>query len=63
MRTDAFDHIHELSLAHHTEERRGALVSRVTSDVEVLSQFFAWGGVAWLVNGAVMVAVAATMAR
>jgi putative ABC transport system ATP-binding protein len=62
LRTDAFDHIHRLSLAHHTEERRGSLVSRVTSDVEVLSQFFSWGGVAWLVNGAVMVAVAVTMA-
>ncbi len=34
----------------------------MTSDVEVLSQFCAWGGVAGLVNGAVMVAVAATMA-
>jgi putative ABC transport system ATP-binding protein len=62
LRTKAFDHIHRLSLAHHTEERRGALVSRVTSDVETLSQFFSWGGVAWLVNGAVIVAVAITMA-
>jgi ATP-binding cassette subfamily B protein len=62
LRTSAFDHIHQLSLAHHTEERRGSLVSRVTSDVETLSQFFAWGGVAWLVNTAVMVAVAVTMA-
>ncbi|MEO7555952.1 MAG: ABC transporter ATP-binding protein, partial [Acidimicrobiales bacterium] len=61
LRTDAFDHIHRLSVAHHTEERRGSLVSRVTSDVEVLSQFFSWGGVAWLINGAVMIAVAATM--
>ncbi|MGI8664236.1 MAG: ABC transporter ATP-binding protein [Acidimicrobiales bacterium] len=62
LRTDAFDHIHLLSVAHHTEERRGSLVSRVTSDVEVLSQFFSWGGVAWLVNSAVMVTVALTMA-
>jgi putative ABC transport system ATP-binding protein len=62
LRTKAFAHIHRLSLAHHTEERRGALVSRVTSDVETLSQFFSWGGVAWLVNGAVMLAVAVTMA-
>jgi putative ABC transport system ATP-binding protein len=61
LRTKAFDHIHRLSVAHHTEERRGSLVSRVTSDVETLSQFFSWGGVAWLVNGAVMVAVAVTM--
>jgi len=61
VRTDAFDHIHRLSVAHHTEERRGSLVSRVTSDVETLSQFFSWGGVAWLINGAVMIAVGATM--
>jgi ATP-binding cassette subfamily B protein len=61
LRTEAFDHIHRLSLAHHTEEKRGALVSRVTSDVETLSQFFTWGGIAWIVNGTMMVAVAATM--
>ena len=40
----------------------GALVARVTSDVETLSQFFSWGGIMWLVNGAVIVAVAVTMA-
>ena len=62
LRTNAFDHIHQLSLAHHTEERRGSLVARVTSDVETLAQFFSWGGVMWLVNGAVMLAVAVTMA-
>ncbi|MGH9188097.1 MAG: ABC transporter transmembrane domain-containing protein, partial [Acidimicrobiales bacterium] len=61
MRTRAFDHIHRLSVAHHTDEHRGVLVSRVTSDVETLSQFFSWGGLAWIVNGAMMLAVAATM--
>jgi putative ABC transport system ATP-binding protein len=61
LRTRAFDHIHRLSVAHHTDEHRGALVSRVTSDVETLSQFFSWGGLGWLINGAMMVAVAATM--
>jgi putative ABC transport system ATP-binding protein len=61
LRTRAFLHIHRLSLAHHTEEHRGTLVSRVTSDVETLSQFFAWGGVAWIVNSAMIVAVVVTM--
>ncbi len=61
LRARAFEHIHRLSLRHHTEEHRGAMVSRVTSDVETLSQFFSWGGVAWIVNGAVMLAVVATM--
>ena len=61
LRTRAFRHIHRLSIAHHAEERRGALVSRVTSDVETLSQFFKWGGIAWVVNGLVIVAVLITM--
>jgi putative ABC transport system ATP-binding protein len=61
LRTRAFDHVHRLSLRHHTEEHRGALVSRVTSDVETLSRFFEWGGVAWLVNGLMVSVVAVTM--
>jgi ATP-binding cassette, subfamily B, bacterial len=61
LRTKAFDHIHQLSLAHHTDEHRGTLVSRVTSDVETLSNFFSWGGLAFLVNGAMMLAVVVTM--
>ena len=61
LRTRAFRHIHRLSIAHHAEERRGALVSRVTTDVETLSQFFKWGGIAWVVNGLVIFAVLITM--
>jgi putative ABC transport system ATP-binding protein len=61
LRGRAFAHIHRLSIADHAEERRGALVSRITSDVETLSQFFSWGGIAWLLDGALMVAVGITM--
>ncbi len=61
LRSRAFAHIHRLSIADHAEERRGALVARVTSDVETLSQFFSWGGIAWLLDGTLMVAVAITM--
>ncbi len=61
LRTRAFDHIHALSIAHHAEERRGSLVARVTSDIETLSQFFQWGGIAWLLDGTLMIAVAVTM--
>lgn len=61
LRVDLFDHIHRLSLADHNEERRGALVARVTSDVETLAQFFAWGGLAWLLNGTLMILVAGAM--
>jgi putative ABC transport system ATP-binding protein len=62
LRSRVFDHIHRLSVARHTENRRGVLVARVTSDVETLSQFFSWGGVAWVVSLSMMVATAITMA-
>jgi putative ABC transport system ATP-binding protein len=61
LRTRAFDHVHRLSLRQNNEEQRGVLVSRVTSDVETLSRFFEWGGVAWLVNGLMVTVVAITM--
>ena len=61
LRVRLFDHIHRLSVADHNEERRGALVARVTSDVETLTQFFQWGGMAWLLNGTLMLLVAAVM--
>jgi putative ABC transport system ATP-binding protein len=61
LRTNAFAHIHRLSLADHAQERRGALTARVTSDVETLSQFFSWGGIAWLLDGTLMLAVGITM--
>jgi ABC-type multidrug transport system fused ATPase/permease subunit len=54
-------HIHQLSLADHNDERRGGLVARVTSDIETLAQFFQWGGLAWLVDGTLMVVVASVM--
>jgi putative ABC transport system ATP-binding protein len=61
LRTRAFRHIHRLSIATQTDERRGALVARVTSDIEQLSQFLSWGGVAWLVNTAILLTVALIM--
>lgn len=61
LRTKAFRHIHRLSIAAQTDERRGALVARVTSDVEQLSQFLSWGGMSWLVNSAILSTVATIM--
>ncbi len=61
LRVRVIGHIHRLSIADHNDERRGALVARVTSDVETLADFFAWGGLAWLLDGALMVLVAAVM--
>ena len=61
MRVRLFDHIHRLSLADHNEEKRGALVSRVTSDIETLTRFFSWGGLALLLDGSQMLVVAIVM--
>jgi ATP-binding cassette subfamily B protein len=61
MRSQLFDHIHRLSLEEHNNEKRGALVSRVTSDIETLTQFFSWGGLGLLLDGSQMIAVAAVM--
>lgn len=61
LRVRLFEHIHRLSIADHNEEKKGALVARVTSDVETLAQFFSWGALAWLLEGTLMVMVAAVM--
>ncbi len=62
LRVRAFDHIHRLSMAEHNEQRRGALVARVTSDIETLALFMEWGAVAWIVNSVMIVATFAVMA-
>ena len=61
LRRRLFDHIHRLSIEDHNNEKRGALVSRVTSDIETLTQFFSWGGLGLLLDGSQMIAVAAVM--
>jgi ATP-binding cassette, subfamily B, bacterial len=44
LRTKAFRHIHDLSTLTQNTERRGALVARVTTDVDTVSTFVQWGG-------------------
>lgn len=61
LRRRLIEHVHRISIADHNEERRGALVARVTSDIETLAEFFRWGGLAWLIDGTLMVIVAAVM--
>lgn len=61
LRTRLISHIHRISLADHNDERRGSLVARVTNDIETLAEFFRWGGLAWLIDGTLMVIVAAVM--
>jgi ATP-binding cassette, subfamily B, bacterial len=62
LRMRTFEHVHRLSMAEHSEHRRGALVSRVTSDVETLARFTEWGAVAWIVNSVLIVGTLAVMA-
>jgi putative ABC transport system ATP-binding protein len=51
LRVRAFRHIHDLSMLHQASEQRGALVARVTSDVDEISRFMQWAGLMLLVNG------------
>jgi ABC-type multidrug transport system fused ATPase/permease subunit len=51
IRVRTFRHIHDLSMLHQQAERRGSLVSRVTSDVDTITHFIQWGGVILLISG------------
>ena len=50
LRTRAFGHIHDLSLLTLNASRRGSMVSRVTSDVDQISQFVQRGGMMLIVS-------------
>jgi putative ABC transport system ATP-binding protein len=52
LRVRAFRRVHDLSVLHQAAERRGSLVSRVTSDVDTMSTFMQWGGLLVLVSAA-----------
>ena len=57
LRVKAFRHVHDLPLLTQNTERRGALVSRVTTDVDQISQFLVFGGLIFVVSiGQVLVA-------
>ncbi len=59
LRVKAFRHVHDLPVLTQNTERRGALVSRVTSDVDQVSQFIVFGGVIAIVSvGQIVVATA-----
>ena len=62
LRVRTFDHIHKLSMAHHTESKRGVLVSRVTSDIVTLAQFAQWGAISWVVNSMIVFVTLGVMA-
>lgn len=52
LRVRAFRRVHDLSVLHQAAERRGSLVSRVTSDVDTMSTFMQWGGLLIVVSSA-----------
>jgi ABC-type multidrug transport system fused ATPase/permease subunit len=57
LRVKAFRHVHDLPVLTQNTERRGALVSRVTSDVDQVSQFLVFGGLLLIVSvGQVLIA-------
>ena len=57
LRIKAFRHVHDLPLLTQNTERRGALVARVTSDVDQVSQFLVFGGMIAVVSvGQIIVA-------
>ena len=61
LRVKAFAHIHRLSIAAQTSEKRGAFVSRVTADVDTLLQFLEWGALTWVTALALMTGAAIAM--
>jgi len=50
LRIKAFRHVHDLPLLTQNTESRGALVSRVTTDVDQVSQFLVFGGLIFIVS-------------
>jgi putative ABC transport system ATP-binding protein len=50
LRVLTFRHLHRLSILHVEGERRGALVSRVTSDIATIQDFMDFGGVAMILG-------------
>jgi ATP-binding cassette subfamily B protein len=61
LRVSVFSHLLRRSVLHVQAERRGALVSRVTSDLTTLQEFIEWGGVMFLVNGTQVLAALVVM--
>ncbi|GAA4148585.1 ABC transporter ATP-binding protein [Phytohabitans flavus] len=62
VRVRTFRHVHDLSMLHQQSERRGSLVSRVTSDVDQITQFLQWGGVILLISTGQVVVTTIVMA-
>lgn len=62
LRTKAFRHVHDLSVLSQNAERRGALVARVTSDVDTISTFVQFGGLILVLSTGQLLVATALMA-
>ncbi|MDA2810692.1 ABC transporter ATP-binding protein [Nocardiopsis sp. RSe5-2] len=62
LRRKAFRHVHDLSVLTQNSERKGALVSRVTSDVDQISTFMQWGGILLIVSSGQLLVATVLMA-
>ncbi|WP_422631838.1 ABC transporter ATP-binding protein [Pseudokineococcus basanitobsidens] len=58
LRTTAFRRVHDLSALTQSSEQRGSLVSRVTTDVDTISQFLQYGGLLLVLSLGQVVVVA-----
>ena len=52
LRLVTFRKLHRMSLLELQSERRGALVARVTSDIQTIQQFMEWGGMGMILGSA-----------
>ncbi len=62
LRVEAFRHVHDLSMLTQNSERRGVLVSRVTSDVDQVSLFLQFTGIFMVISVGQMLVATAVMA-
>ncbi|HEY6530782.1 MAG TPA: ABC transporter ATP-binding protein [Acidimicrobiales bacterium] len=62
LRVRAFAHVHRMPIADHEATRRGRLTALVTSDIETISRFAQWAGVAWIVDTVMIAGTLAVMA-
>lgn len=61
LRVRTFAHIHGISIAEQSGEKRGVFVARVTADTDALQQFMEWGGIAWIISLTQLVGALALM--
>ncbi|CAN5143201.1 ABC transporter ATP-binding protein [soil metagenome] len=62
LRIRAFRHVHDLSMLTQNSERRGTLVSRVTSDIDQISLFLQFTGMILIVSVGQMIVATIVMA-